>query len=197
VSFFLVRPISKAHSAAATASQYNRDIITDRTLGIETVLLAGLIYHVTLFVAFRTYLPTSFVLHFEGIPTIQPALDTLSYGNAQMVVLNVLFGLAARAFIFAPYASQPPTAADGEIVQFQPDKATFKQTLVYNFWGYTTRAKIIITRTALAMAVGLNTYLRCLTTIQGVESSGAVAYTIVWLIGTMVTGIALGVVGNV
>ncbi len=44
---------------------------------------------------------------------------------------------------------------------------------------------------------GLNTFVQTAITIEGVETRGAVAYSIVWVVAAGVTGLALGLISAV
>lgn len=193
--FLLVRPLSVAHSAASSVP--NREIILDRVIQGSTVVFAGLVYGATLFVAFKTYLPNVFLLHFEGIARVEPVIDT-RVGNLLAGGVALLFGLAARAFIFTPIAATDRTAADEEVDKFDPVSATLSETFWWNLWGYTTRAKVAIKRTAvLAAMTWISTYLKCTTTIHGVEPYGAAVYASAWALAAILTGLGLEIVGDV
>ncbi|KAM7202076.1 hypothetical protein V8F20_004530 [Naviculisporaceae sp. PSN 640] len=196
--FLLFRELSGAHSAAPSTP--NREIVIDRGIQVLTSLLAGLIYNVVLFLACRTFLPTTLVLYFVDIPTVVPATDAvlLDFGKRpEMVVLSLLFGLAARTFIFTPLVATPQTTEDVQSAEFGPVSATLGQTVAWNLWGYTTQTKVSILRTAAAMLVtAASTYLQCTLTIKGVESPGAAIWAGVWGAATMATGLSLRYVGK-
>ncbi|KAK3944645.1 hypothetical protein QBC46DRAFT_157740 [Diplogelasinospora grovesii] len=198
IPFVLLRQLSGAHSAARGVP--NREIVLDKTLEALTAILSGLIYSVVLFLACRTYLPTVLVVYFNGIPTVQPAVETVPLGLDRIPthILSLLFGLAARAFIFTPLVTTPHTLEDDEVGEFDPVSATFGQTLYWNLWGYTTQTKVAILRTAVVMFVtAVSTYLQCAMMINGVESYGAVMYAAIWVVAAMVTGLSLRYVGSV
>jgi hypothetical protein len=167
---------------------------------VLTSLHSSLIYSVVLFLASRTFLPTTLVLHFNGIPTIQPAADAVLFGlgNPTIQVLSLLFGLAARTFIFTPLVATPLTEQDQENAEFDPASATLGQTVAWNLWGFTTRTKVSIIRTAVAMLfTAVGAYLDTALAIKGVESYGAVVYASVWVISALVTGLSLRYVGSI
>ncbi len=197
--FLLLRQPSDAHSAAPGVP--NREIVTDRGIQILTSLLSGLVYSVVLFLASRTYLPSALVLSFNGIPTIRPAVDAvlLGFGSPTTQVLSLLFGLAARTFIFTPLVTTPRTAQeDQEIADFDPVGATLGETVAFNLWGFTSQTKVSIKRTAIVMLLtAVSTYLQCALGIEGVESYGAVVYASVFVIAAAVTGLSLRYVGSV
>lgn len=198
--FVLLRALSPAHSSSASTVVPNRELVADRAILVYTTLLAGAIYSVTLFTAFSTYLPRVLVLYFEGIPSIEAARSATPsiFVNGPTMLFCLLFGLAARTFIFTPSAVVGATKNDRERQEFDPVSATFGETLYWNLWGYTSRAKVVITRTALIMAVAaVDTYISCTMTISGVESTGALAYAAVWATAAFFTGVGFVVVGDV
>lgn len=196
--FLLFRKLSGAHSAAPGTP--NREVVIDRGIQVLTSLLAGLIYNVVMFLACRTFLPTTLVLYFVDIPTVEPATDTVLLGfgkRPEVVVLSLLFGLAARTFIFTPLVTTPQTAEDVQSAEFDPVSATLGQTVSWNLWGYTTQTKVSILRTATAILVtAISTYLQCKLMIKGVESPGAAIWAGVWGAATMAAGFTLRYVGS-
>ncbi|KAK5664050.1 hypothetical protein OQA88_264 [Cercophora sp. LCS_1] len=197
--FFLLRQLSNAHSAAPDVD--NREIITDRGIQLLTSLLSGLILNVVLFLASRTFLPTVLVLYFNGIPTIIPAVDAilLGIGNPPTLALSLLFGVAARTFIFTPVVTTPRSEKEEqELAEFDPVTASLSETVIYNIWGFSSKTKVSINRTAVAMLyAGVGTYLRCALEINGVESFGAAVYAGIFVVATAVTGLTLRYVGSV
>ncbi|KAM7223775.1 hypothetical protein V8F06_000791 [Rhypophila decipiens] len=199
VPFLLFRELSGAHSAAPGTP--NREIVIDRGIQVLTSILAGLVYNVVLFLACHTFLPTTLVLHFVDIPTVEPATDAVLLGlgrRPDMLVLSLLFGIAARTFIFTPLVTTPQTAEDEQSADFDPVSATLGQTVAWNLWGYTTQTKVSIKRTAAAvLATAVSTYLQCTLTIRGVESLGAAVWAGVWATATLATGLSLRYVGSI
>ncbi|KAL0473527.1 hypothetical protein QR685DRAFT_517099 [Neurospora intermedia] len=198
VPFLLLRQLSRAHSAAPGIP--NRDIVVDRQIQVLTSLLSALVYSVTLFLACRTFLPTNFVLYFEGIRTIEPAQDAqlFSFNRPLTQILCLLFGVAARTLIFTPSVTASPTIRDQEVAEFDPATANLGQTIYWNLWGYTTPTKVSVKRTAVAMLfAGVDTYLQATTVLSGVDSYGAAVYASVWVLAAVITGLALRYVGSV
>lgn len=194
--FLLVRQLSGAHSAAPGVD--NREIVADRGIQLLTSLLSGFILNVTLFLASMAFLPTVLVVHFNNIRTIIPAVDAAP-ASPSSLVLSLLFGIAARTFIFTPLLTTPRyEQEEKELAEFDPAAATLGETVVYNIWGFTSRTKVSIKRTGLAMLfTGLGTYFQCALGIQGVESVGAAVYASIFVVATAVTGLILQYVGNV
>lgn len=191
--FVLLRPLSEAHAAGPAVP--NSEIVTDRSIKLSTGLLAGLIYGTTLFVAIKTYLGTTFVLYFEGITRVEPALNT-KYGATAAALLVCMLGLAAHSFIFTPFEATPPTV-EPKTKRFDPVTATLTDTLRWNLWGFSRRTQVVIFRTGLVMlATWVNTYLQCSITVLGVEPWGAAVYATIWAVAAAVTGTALELVGD-
>lgn len=196
--FLLLRRLSGAHSAAPGTP--NREIVADRGIQVLTSLQSALVYSVVLFLANRFLLPNTLVLHFAGIPTIQPAADAvfLGFGSPTSQVLSLLFGVAARTFIFTPFVTTPSTPQDQKNAEFDPVNATLGQTIAWNLWGYTTQTKVSLRRTAVAMLfTAVGTYLDTALAIKGVEPYGAAVYAGVWVIAALVTGLSLRYVGGI
>lgn len=190
VPFHLVRPLSSANESL---SKSNRDIL-DIPMQLLTTLLSTAIYTVTLVLSLRFLMPRIFVVYFSGLPSLEPA-----YNASFMDVLPVTIpcGLAASIFIFAPFATTGKAKEDAKIEQFDPVSASLGQTVWWNFWGYTAKAKVVIRRTAAAVFVsGVSTYLACTMGMYGIESTGAVMYAGVWVAAALFAGIGLGLVGG-
>lgn len=167
--------------------------MTDRSITLLTTLLAGAIYSVTLFFAYATYLPSYLVVYFASLPSIASAHEATYVG---LLPVTLVLGFAACAFVFTP-AEATPTPAKGDAEKFDPANASLKETVRWNFWGWTPPTKVIIQRTALLMLVtGLNTFLQTRFTVEGVETPGAAAWSSVWVLAAAVTGLALGAVGS-
>ncbi|KAI1413694.1 hypothetical protein F5Y13DRAFT_27788 [Hypoxylon sp. FL1857] len=191
--FRLLRPLSTAHADPSHAP--NADIVTDRPIELLTTLLAGAIYSVTLFFAYATYLPSYLVVHFTSLPSIASAHEATYVG---LLPVTLVLGFAARAFVFTPAEATPTTPkAEDAGDKFDPASATLKETVRWNFWGWTPPTKVVICRTALLVLVtGANTFLQTRLTIEGVETPGALAWSSVWVLAAAVTGLALGAVGS-
>ncbi|KAJ0286496.1 hypothetical protein CBS470a_005882 [Colletotrichum nupharicola] len=192
VPFQLLRPLSGAHAGAKNVA--NRELLSDVSITIFTTVLAAATYSATLFVSYKTYLPTALVMYFKGLPTLEPA-----YGSNFVATLPVTlaFGIAAKTYIFTPFVATGKTTEDGKLEEFDPATATLGETLAWNLWGYTTRAKVVIFRTTVAMILtGVNTYLQTFMTVNGVESYGAALYAGAWVAAAFLTGVGLGFVGG-
>lgn len=192
IPFQLLRPLSGSHSGNAKA---NQDIIADTSILASATLLAASIYGVAIASAFRALLPKQLVLYFGSVPS---ARSDYAASYVTLIPVAVAFGLAAQTFIFTPSLAVDKTEEDDRLAKFDPASATLNETIYYNLWGFTTRTKMAILRTAvLATVTGISTYLHCAMTISGVESPGAAAYAGVWTVPALLSGLALGLVGGV
>ncbi|KAK4175237.1 hypothetical protein QBC36DRAFT_190365, partial [Triangularia setosa] len=199
--FLLLRHLSGARSAEQQTP--NREIVTDRFIQVLTSLQAGLVYSVVLFLAGRTFLSDVFVLHFEGIPTVRPAVEPagIFLGREGLATgfLGLLMGVAARRFIFAPVVTAPEgTVEDGENERFDPASASLGETVKWNLWGWRSKTKVSIKRTAAAVAfTAVGTFLDTALGIRGVDGFGAGVYAGVWGLAVVMTGVMLTYVGSI
>lgn len=191
LAFYLTRPLGSLRFAGPKL--YNKDLVS-----LPFQLLIGLlstsVYASVVSLALRFVLPRVFVLYFAGIPTVEPA-----YAASFVALLPTaaFFGFAASKFIFAPYVTTGKSKEDDKIRQFDPVQASLRETVWWNFWGYTLRSRIIITRTAVVTVMtAVSTYLACTILIDGVAGLGAAVYAFVWALATSGTGLALGLVGQ-
>ncbi|KYK60166.1 hypothetical protein DCS_01301 [Drechmeria coniospora] len=190
VPFAILRPLSDFHCRSKAA----RRELLDWSLQLYTATLATVIYTVTLILSLRFLLPRYLAIYFSGLPTLVPAYMA-SYGG--LVPVMALFGVAASTFIFAPFAATGKCKEDDKLEDFDPVQATLGQTVWWNVWGYSAKTKVVIRRTTMAMFVtGINTFLACAMTVQGVQSTGAMAYAAVWASAVIFTGLGLGLVGR-
>jgi hypothetical protein len=191
--FRLLRPLSPAHGDPAHVP--NADIVTDRPIALLTTLLAGAIYSISLYFAYATYLPSYLAVYFNALPTLLPAQEAT---YVQLLPTTLALGFAARTFIFTPAEAVGHTPADDEHARFDPVDATLPETLRWNLLGWTSQTKKVFERTSiLALATAVNTALQLRFTLIGVETPGAIAWSSVWVLAALVTGLALGVVGSV
>ncbi|PHH71560.1 hypothetical protein CDD83_5144 [Cordyceps sp. RAO-2017] len=191
VPFYALRPLSSVHRPSARVA--NRELV-DLPLQLYTTALSTGIYTVVVVLSLRFLLPRVLVVHFGGLPSLEPAYAA-SY--AAVLPATALFGAAASAFVYAPFATTGRSDEDDEIARFDPAAATLRQTLRWNLWGYTARTKVVVRRTAAVMLVtGVNTYLACTRTMHGIEAPGAASYAAVWVFAALCTGLALGLVGG-
>ncbi|KAL3423680.1 hypothetical protein PVAG01_05427 [Phlyctema vagabunda] len=195
VPMHLLRPLSPGHSSDFPLPPVERGILSSIPIQILMTLLGTVIYSTTLYGSYASFLPTSLVTYFEGIPTIAPAHTARP---ETLFPTMLLMGVAAKSFIFTPATATLPSIADAKAGAFNPETATLSGTVLHNIWGFSPRTRTIIKRTVtLMLASGINTFVQTLVTVNGSEAKGAAAYSSVWPIAALFTGIAFGVVGDV
>lgn len=168
----------------------NREIVTDFPIQTLTTILAAGIYSVALSMAYASYLPIALVTYFNNIPSIAAAHNSTPI---TLLPFTLILGLAVRSFIFIPAIASSPSLGDAKAVEYNQ-----MASLGYHFWNYSPRTKVVIKRTATLMFIsGINTFLQVVVTIEGVEARGAVAYASVWAGAALLSGLSLGIVGNV
>ncbi|KAJ6784815.1 hypothetical protein PWT90_10639 [Aphanocladium album] len=190
-AFALARPLGSLRFAGPKL--YNKDLVSGPYQLLIAVLSTS-VYAAVVSLSLRFLLPKVLVLYFQGIPTVEPA-----YAASFLALLPTaaFFGIAASKFIFAPYVTTGRSKEDDKIRQFDPVQASLRETVWWNFWGYTLRSRIVITRTAIVTVVtAVSTYLACAVAIDGVSCLGAASYAFVWAFATAGTGFALGLVGQ-
>lgn len=184
--------MSSAHTAAEDAP--NQEIVADPAIQVYTASLSAVVYGATLLSSLKTFLPRVLAVHFDSIKTLIPAYDAtwLTVAPAALVA-----GIAARVFIFTPFAATPKKTEDARLGDFDPAAATLSETAAYNLWGYTAKAKVGILRVAVAVVVTyVDTYLQCAKVVDGVEPEGARVYAAVWASAALFSGLGLGLVGR-
>ena len=194
--FRLLRPLSPVHNSTAPESAgLNRSIIEDIPVRLLTTLFAAAIYGTVIFASYQSWLPVYLVTHFDGIRDISAAH---SPALPMLVATCVPIGYAAKEFLFTTSAGSRGGLGDASASSFDPATATLFETVYYNFWGFSKRSKLVITRTAtLVFVTSLNTWLQTFVTIKGVENYGAVGYAALWASAGALTGLAFLWVGNV
>ncbi|KZF22224.1 hypothetical protein L228DRAFT_148793 [Xylona heveae TC161] len=196
ISFRLLRPLSLEHNTAGLDTTFpNLPIIEDVPLRLYTTLLAAGIYGVAFFSAFSTWLPVYLITYFDGVR------DLTFAHSATLPLLIASFipvGYSAREFLFTPSAGARKDLGEIRKEAFNPETATFGQTLRHNLWFFPKRTKILIARTVTLIIIStFNTWLQTYVTIEGVNASGAVGWAGVWGLAAIVTSLTFWWVGNV
>ncbi|OBT70664.1 hypothetical protein VF21_10348 [Pseudogymnoascus sp. 05NY08] len=163
---------------------------TEGSAKILTTLLAACIHSLVLAGSYATFLPTTLVTHFNNLPSVAAA-HTSSF--ISLLPLTLLSGLAARSFILSPSTSSLSTTKP----DFDAVNAGLGDHIRYNLCGYSERMQEVLRRTAILAAWGGANTFALVMGIGGVEACGAVAYAGVWGAAVVVSGVALGVVGDV
>ena len=196
VPFYSLKVSSSIHSIKTPKGvAANRSVINDIVIQIYTSLLAAGIYGVVVFASYGIWLPKYLVIHFDGLRDITAAYST----NFPWLILSFLpTGFAAKVFLFTPATAAKSDKYDKKTAAFNPETATLGETVVYNLWGYSHRARILIMRTATLVAVGgAHTVLQTYGSLKGAELMGAVGWSSVWGVAAALTGVAFLWVGDV
>ncbi|KAI4165315.1 MAG: hypothetical protein LQ342_001183 [Letrouitia transgressa] len=197
IPFYLLRdtlPVHKSYAAKSEVS--NGSIIKDYPIQVYMMILAAAIYGNVIFYSFRLGLPTFFIRHFEEIKSLQAAHNTELPVAIAACILPI--GFAIHRFLFTPSLGAKPDQLDDEIANFDPETATFGETLAYNIWGFSKRTRTLIKRTiTLALMSFLQTGVKTYIGVKGAEASGGAGWGAVWSIATLLTGAAIWWVGDV
>lgn len=173
----------------------DRVVVNDIPARLLVSLLAAAIYGLVVLCSFASWLPVYLVIHFDGIRDISAA------HNASLPLLISLFfpiGAAAGEFLFRASQGTKSDAHDLQIASFNPETASLRQTLAYNFWGFSARTRALIKRTVTVVVItGLHTWLQTYVAIEGVEAYGAAGWSAVWSLAAAMTGWMFWWVGNV
>ncbi|GAB7358237.1 hypothetical protein MBLNU230_g0388t1 [Neophaeotheca triangularis] len=194
--FRLLRGVNQSHDPAYPddTSAPNRALASDKSIVALVTILGASIQSIVIYSSFYTWLPTHLILHFDGLRSLARAHED----SLILLVRSFLpTGLAAMAFLFAPTigAPQNPGRTKPKDMRFNPETATFMETLVYNLGlgehGLTHRAEILTKRTAvLAFSVFANTVVRTYSTIEGTDLVGSLGYASVWSVTSLLMGVA-------
>lgn len=196
IPLYFLRQSSVTHDAKAPKSAVsNRSVINDLRVQCYTSILAAGIYGVVLYLSLASWLPLYLVTHFDGVRSLQGAHEA-AY---PFVVLGVIpLGFAAKAFIFTPAMGVKPDSHDAKNAAFNPQTATFWETVKYNVWGHSKRTRTLIQRTTTLIAfTGLYNWLQTYFVVEGAEFFGAAGWSGVWASAASLTGIVFWWVGDV
>lgn len=198
IPFKLLRPRSPYHSTsnAPKGTVSNRSVIADSSVRFLTTVLGALVYAVTLSITFKT---SSFRLtlarDFPGLRDLSAAYEP---AIPALVLATAVLGAAASLFIFTPALGARPDTTDDAIDNFNPEHATFSETVAFNLWGWHTRTRTLLKRTlTLAVMTGLNTWLQLFVTIEGTEAFGSAVWAAPWAVSALVAGVGFWWCGDV
>lgn len=180
----LIPPPTTRRSAAALETE------TEGGLNVLTTLLAACIHSLVLAGSYATFLPTTLVTYFDNLPSVAAAHSS---SFISLLPLSLLSGLAARSFILAPSTAGLSTTKP----EFDAVNAGLEEHVRYNLCGYSERMKEVLRRTAVLAALGAANTFALVMGVEGVEARGAAVYAGVWGTAVAVSGVALGVVGDV
>ncbi|CAK7218675.1 hypothetical protein SBRCBS47491_003589 [Sporothrix bragantina] len=171
---------------------YDKSVTFDPVSYAYSALFASVLYGFTFVQACRFFLPTTLVVHFFGIATVEPArahplsrsapltlyeVFSAVFQSVPAVLLNLACGIAARTFIFNHHYGLTEVSPG-----FSRSAALYR--------------RIITVRTAaLSLSVGLSIFLHCFFNIKGVDAVGASAFASIWTVAPLLVGIGLGFAG--
>ena len=196
IPFYTLKVSSSIHSIKTPKGvAANRSVINDYGVQVYTSLLAAGIYTVVIFGSYSSGLRIFLATHFDGLPDISAAYSQ----NLPWLILSFLpTGLAAKMFLFTPATAAKADKHDKQTAAFNPETATLGETVMYNLWGFSHRARILIKRTATLVAVGTaHTVIQTYGSLEGAEFSGAVGWSSMWGLAATLTGAAFLWVGDV
>lgn len=196
IPFFFLRQNSVTHDPKAPKSAVaNRSVINDFSAQFLVSLLATGIYGLVLYVSLVSWLPLYLVTHFDGVRSLQGAHEA-AYPFVAFGVIPL--GFAAKAFIFTPAMGGKPDTRDARNAAFNPETATFWDTIKYNIWGHSKRTRTMIQRTITLIAfTGLYNALQTYFVVEGAEFFGAAGWSGVWAVAATLTGAVFWWVGDV
>ncbi|KAK4541398.1 hypothetical protein LTR36_007999 [Oleoguttula mirabilis] len=201
IPFALLQPLIHAHEPGGTP---NQQVAQDATIFFLMSLFGSAIYAVTVYGSLYTWLPVHIVVHFDGVRSMQHAHDATI---PLLVGMLIPIGWATAQFLFTPMigARGNPGITDPalkpEKVKFDPENATFGETVAFNLGygpdGFSKRAEVLAKRTAVLISCSVvNTFVRVFVTIAGTELVGAAGWAGVWGIAAALTSVAYAWAGN-
>ncbi|CAK7275265.1 hypothetical protein SEPCBS57363_006593 [Sporothrix epigloea] len=171
---------------------YDKSVFFDPLSYVYSSVFAAVLYGFTFVQSCRFFLPTTFVVHFYGIATVELArVHTLSpsippnvyevlsavFQSVPTVLLNLGCGIAARTFIFNhQYGLTDASPGFSRSAAFQRRVVTARSA-------------------ALSFAVGISIFLHCYYIIQGVDAVGAISFASIWAVAPLLVGVGLGFAG--
>ena len=207
-----------SNSSSSSSPIANPAIVYDRTLQFTTTLLGAAVYAIVLLVSLYTFLPTTLILHFDSIRS----LDRAHRASLPYIIPFLLpIGVAAHAFMFTPSmaarspaaaaTASPPsspatTRAKGKrskaAALFDAETASLVETLRWNVGlgasgPLDDRIRVLAQRTAVVTVFGgANLAVRTWAAVAGADLVGASAWAAVWSVAAVGTGLTYAWVGN-
>jgi hypothetical protein len=178
------------------------DIIT----AVYPVAFAAVIYGFVLVQACRFFLPTTLVVHFLGIATVEPARvnSLLSSSSApslyevfsavflsiSAVAVNAVCGIFSRNYIFDFTKSITTSSnnSDGNGGKNLPATSFSRSAAIH-------RRTVAVRAIAASLSVGLSIFSQCLFGIPGVDAVGAAVYASIWAVAPLLVAVGLGYTG--
>lgn len=160
---------------------------------VAPVLFAAAIYNFVYVQACRFFLPSTLVVYFTGIATVDPArvpsmlrasapslgeIFSAVFLSFSAMVASAICGQFSRDFIFGTIPSNKPTKKGKK-------KATSKAfTRSATFY----RRSVTVNSIAASISVGLSIFMQCRYSIPGVDAYGAAVYASIWAVSPLLVG---------
>ncbi|KAL8682330.1 MAG: hypothetical protein Q9186_001606 [Xanthomendoza sp. 1 TL-2023] len=194
--FTLLRDSSPVHRSEAKKHEVaNKSILDDFNIRLYTSFLAAVMYGIVIYGSFRSWLPGFLIVHFDGLKDLSGAYEAALPG---VTIGFLISGYAAQSFLFVPALGAKPDAHDIQMAEFDPETATLGQTIWYNVWGYSKRSRTLIKRTVtLILVSAMQTGLRTVITVEGVDVVGAAGWAAMWAMAATLVGSGFWWVGDV
>lgn len=202
IPFALLRG-TPSRSDKKVQKQSSRAVARDYQILILVTIFASAIYTLTVYTSFWTWLPVYMIQHFDNLRSVGEAREA---SLLLQVATSIPAGVAATTFLFIPAvsASNKLLKALDPIAQkaaFDTETADLAQTVAYNLGfgskGFSARSQVLAKRTAvLAITSFINTFVRTFATIEGSEIVGALGWSSLWAVASVLTGVAFGWVAD-
>lgn len=202
IPFFLFRG-TPSRSDKKLQKQSSRAVAYDYQILALVTIFASAIYTLTVYTSFWTWLPVYMVEHFEGLRSVGKGRES---NLLLQVATSIPAGVAATAFLFIPAVSASNKLLKAldpitEKAAFDTESADLAQTIAYNLGfgskGFSARSHVLTKRTAvLAISSFINTFVRVFGTIEGTEIVGALGWSSLWAVASVLTGVAFGWVAD-
>lgn len=187
----LLRPNTAIHSTHLPARLPNRSLLASPQLALYITALSTILLTLPFYSLLRTVLPSLLVRNFD-VTTLQPAYEA----KLPLLALQLLpLGFFLYTFVFEPATALGHAQAPK---QFEPETATFAETVEHNVWGaLPKRTRCIVERTLiLAAASVVGTTVRVAATVGGSTPVGALGWAASFSTGIFAAGGGLWWVGR-
>lgn len=159
--------------------------VHDLRTTLYTTVLATMLYTLSLYTSYTSWLPVFLINHFDGLPDLRAA-----HRGSKMLLptflLNLPAGVAARDFLLVTPAGQLGSEQCGE--EYEEHPGELLMTSIYRkYWvPLRTKTKTLVKRTAvLSGMIMANTVVQLLGTINGADLTGALGWSGVWTAATV------------
>ncbi|KAF1958501.1 hypothetical protein CC80DRAFT_491052 [Byssothecium circinans] len=181
---YLLRPRSAVNNNKVPVR--NRYLLQSTQVQTTSTLLAIGVYVTVLYSGITTGKLTEFLITHSNIPTLEPVH---AEGPVNVIIKVLLAGFATKSFLLNPSIGATPASGDASPVEpFDPATADLPQTVKHNFWNFSRRTRTLIKQTVVAsIFILVNTTRRTLS-LKDTDTTGAVGYSSVWVLATIICG---------